>query len=179
MGIAALHPSYRTARILRPLAAQAKMSKGNQTHRISDQRTATPRALRKRERPSGATSIGWNGTKNRSSRNGQRKATPSPPFVNASSKPCEAIDNNMNQNTIEAVKPRSRINIAAIMAMKIANNNEWLNPRWPKPSAYATPKRKASTSRSGSTETSAPTIKSRPEIFSRPNATVRAIGTAG
>jgi hypothetical protein len=48
---------------------------------------------------SGDTASGLSGKKYRLSLNGAKKATPRPPFVSASSTPCDAMHRNRNSHT--------------------------------------------------------------------------------
>jgi hypothetical protein len=64
---------------------------GNHTHSSSLAKTSSPRAEKMLEIPSGETSIGCQGKKNRLFVIGAKSATPSPPFVSASKIPCDAV----------------------------------------------------------------------------------------
>jgi len=66
-------------------------SAGNQIHNSSLLNTTTPRGLNMWLMLSGETSITLVGKKRRSSDNGHRSATPMPPLVNMSSKPCDTV----------------------------------------------------------------------------------------
>lgn len=55
----------------------------------SDKSTLTPQSEKKTPTPIGDTSIGRTGKKYRVVSNGQKKATPKPPLVTASSSPCD------------------------------------------------------------------------------------------
>src|SRR6185369_6995489 len=68
----------------------ARTIAGIQIHTSSLRITAHPFAEKKRARPIGETWIGRKGKKIRRLSNGAKNATPRPPFVMASSVPCEA-----------------------------------------------------------------------------------------
>ena len=97
---------------------------GSQTHIASDINTARPPEERKRVKPIGDTSMGWNGAKNRCDENGHNKATPCPPFVKQSSIPCDAIDINRKAKTLPALAWKYRQAMAPTNATKAANSNE-------------------------------------------------------
>jgi hypothetical protein len=64
---------------------------GSQIHIASLARIRTPYALKNSLMPIGDTSTGRTGKKYLVVSNGEKKATPNPPFVIASSTPCEAV----------------------------------------------------------------------------------------
>jgi hypothetical protein len=72
---------------------------GAHTQRISLSRMATPRLVRNALMLSGDTASGLIGKKYRFGLNGAKKATPRPPFVSASSNPCDARARNRNSHT--------------------------------------------------------------------------------
>ena len=122
-------------------------------------RTSAPRAVKKRERPIGETSIGRQGKKNRSCAKGARSATPRPPSVKASKIPWEAIARVRYVQAGIRVSPVVRRVTATMTAPRpAAKRSECVNPRWPSRSAYAMPKRKPMTSTSGIAAANAPTI---------------------
>ena len=64
---------------------------GSQIHIASLARTRTPYSLKNSPMPIGDTRTGRTGKKYLVVSNGEKKATPNPPFVIASSTPCEAV----------------------------------------------------------------------------------------
>ena len=64
---------------------------GIQTHTNSLANASSPRRLKNALMLKGETSMGRHGKKYLVASNGAKKATPSPPFVNASRSPCEAV----------------------------------------------------------------------------------------
>ena len=66
-------------------------SEGIQIHANSFFKTSRPREVKKAATPIGETSIGRQGRKYRPVSNGAKNATPNPPFVIASRRPCDAV----------------------------------------------------------------------------------------
>jgi len=126
-------------------------SDGNQTHASSLRRTLRPRSLRTALTLNGDTRIGLTGKKYRTLSNGARNATPSPPSVNASRNPCEAVARK-RQSMIRSLIGGSAVlhqGIEAISATIAAKHNECVNPRCPKTLSYGTPSRSPIPSISG------------------------------
>lgn len=64
---------------------------GSHTHCNSDSNSANLRSDRKQPTPMGDTRMNCSGVKKRSSLNGHSSATPLPPVVSVSNRPCETM----------------------------------------------------------------------------------------
>ena len=164
----------RTTQINRPANTH-----GSHTHRSSDITTAAPAGLRKRRRLSGLTSMTCIGKKKRSSEKGQANATPSPPLVSMSNKPCDAPAMNTNQNAFFRDARRCDANPKASKPSTAAKAAECEAPRWPRSCAYGIPKRNARTSRSDRMDAPMPAMSRRLGMSCCPKASPSAMGTAG
>ena len=71
---------------------------GSQTHCTSLRKTRTPVTERNACRLMGETRMGRQGKKYRRLSKGAKKATPKPPFVSASSIPCESVERHKKPN---------------------------------------------------------------------------------
>lgn len=106
--------------------------------------TLIPHSLKKLWTLTGDTCTGCQGKKYRVSLIGEKKATPSPPFVIASSMPCETVaikknntsENQCFENTFSALK-----NNEVITSEKMkANEIECMKPLCPQNELYGIPK---------------------------------------
>ena len=79
-------------------AVAATRRQGSQMYRSSAARTWSSADEKTSRRPIGEAGIGRQGRKKRSLENGLKKATPSPPSVRASRRPCEAVLRNTTKN---------------------------------------------------------------------------------
>jgi len=77
----------------------------------------------------GETLIGRKGAKYRFADEGQKKAIPRPPLVNASSMPCEPVATNKKRKLFAKLVCRNRLVDAPSSARSAANMKEWLKPR--------------------------------------------------
>ena len=106
---------------------------GAHSHTTSLVSTSRPRREKNDHTPIGETSIGRTGKCQRVSTNGAKKATPRPPLVIASSRPCDAA---ARASTSQMRQRRSggRARIASVQrpASVTAASTEWLRPRWPR-----------------------------------------------
>lgn len=87
--------------------------KGSQTHRSSLTRTPASRC------PIGETWIGRQGKNQRRRSKGEKKATPRPPFVHASRRPCDSVQAKRNASARQR-SPRGAVSdsSAAVIAAK-------------------------------------------------------------
>src|SRR6266700_2961001 len=97
--------------------------------------TAAPRPLKNRPTPIGETWIGRHGMKYREVSNGEKKATPKPPLVIASSTPCEAVAaKNRPSNVHHALEPFVTCRYSHKTTVRLqaaANKSECDSPRCP------------------------------------------------
>src|SRR6266404_6149875 len=97
--------------------------------------TAAPRPLKNRPKPIGDTWIGLHGRKYRVVSNGEKKATPKPPLVIASSTLCEAVAmKNRPSNVHHSLEPfvnRRYSHNTTVRLHTAANESECDSPRCP------------------------------------------------
>jgi hypothetical protein len=137
---------------------------GSQIQTSSFRRMAYPRGLKNRGTAIGETRIGRHGKKYRRLSKGEKNATPSPPFVIASSTPWLALARNKyaNKGNLAILDAPCRNTTAATApARRAAKTSECVNPRCPQKSPYRIPNRNPITSRSGSTEQTIPATQTR------------------
>lgn len=86
--------------------------------------TAAPSELKKRRKLSGLTSMTWAGKKKRSFEMGHANATPRPPFVSMSSKPCEAAAAKTKRNAAVLGARNDAAKVRATNPSKMAKARE-------------------------------------------------------
>jgi hypothetical protein len=84
----------RSRRCLTALPASQMAVAGIQTTNSSLAMTARPPPEKNRRIEIGDTTMGRHGKKNRSAEKGAKKATPKPPLVSASRRPCDTVARN-------------------------------------------------------------------------------------
>ena len=120
--------------------------------------------------PIGETLNGLHGKKYLVVSNGENNAIPSPPSVNMSSTPWEAVirkkNDQIKHHLFEKMPILRNAKIATTVLSIKAKHSEWKKPRCPKNAPYSIPRLKLITSVSAKTEQKIPRIQNRKSIFS-------------
>lgn len=138
--------------LFKRIVNKEKVTHGIPIHNASFFSTSSPLSEKNLAAPMGETAIGRHGKKYLVSSKGEKKATPSPPFVMASRTACEAVHEKKNDTKAKNDFNENDLieNTMAHATAKIkANNKECEKPRCPQKLSYGIPILKVMTSRSG------------------------------